>query len=81
MKLKDLAEKAARLPDLDFDWPGPEQYHSNVFLSETNDLPSLRVYVEKLKDRIADQSRAIMRLKKGYEALREIILETEIEDL
>ncbi len=81
MKLKDLAEKAARLPDLDFDWSGPEQYHPDVFLSETNDLPSLRIYVEKLKDRIADQSRAIMRLKKGYEILRDIILEADIEGL
>ena len=81
MKLKDLAEKATRLPDLDFDWSGPEQYHPDVFSSETNDLPALRIYVEKIKDRMADQSRAIVQLKKAYEILRDIVLETDIESL
>lgn len=31
MKLKTLAKKASRLPEIDFDWAGIEQVHEEVF--------------------------------------------------
>ena len=39
MKLADLARKASRLPDLEFDWAGLEQWDSAVFEREVKTLP------------------------------------------
>lgn len=79
MNLKTLAEKAANLPDLDFEWAGVEQFHPEVFDREITDMPSVIGYVRELKERIAKQSMILHDLSAAYMKLKDIILETEIE--
>ncbi len=79
MKLKTLAQKAAKLPDLEFDWTGEEQWHSTVYDREIVDLPSLIGYVKLLRNRMAEQSRILNEITDAYMKLKEIILEAEID--
>ena len=79
MKLKTLAKKAASLPDLDFDWAGAEQFHSDVFDTNITDLPSVIGYIRELKERMAKQSFMLHELAAAYMKLKDMILEAEIE--
>ena len=79
MKLKKLAEKAAKLPDLEFKWGGEEQWHFEVFDRKINDLKSSIEYIKKLKSRISQQSIMIHDLVDAYQAIRDVILEADVE--
>ena len=78
MSLKSLAEKAARLPELDFDWPGPEQFDVTVFERDAKTHEGLQEYVARLRMRMREHTAAIATLKDAYMSLRDIILEAEV---
>ncbi len=80
MKVSDLARLAARLPEINFEWGGPECWHEDVFKRQVTDLPTMISYVEALKARAQAQTLAILELKMAYETLREIILEAEVDE-
>ncbi len=81
MNLRTLARKAANLPDLDFDWAGIEQFHSEVFERSITDLPSVIGYILKLKERISEQSFMLHELAAAYMKLKDMILEAEIHSV
>jgi hypothetical protein len=79
MRLATLAQKARELPDLDFEWGGPEQWHDEVFDRCITTLPEAINYINDLRKRMAVQSHAISSLKDAYEKMKDIILEAEVE--
>lgn len=79
MQLKKLAEKAARLPSLEFDWAGGEQWNSDVFDREVIDLPSSIAYIKKLKARVSAQSLMLHDLVNAYSKIKDVILEADVE--
>uniref|UniRef100_A0A6M3JEY7 Uncharacterized protein n=2 Tax=viral metagenome TaxID=1070528 RepID=A0A6M3JEY7_9ZZZZ len=46
MKLSELAKKAARLPHLEFDWAGVEQWNEESFTDNINNFDDLLSYIE-----------------------------------
>lgn len=80
MKLRELAKKAAQLPELEFDWAGPEQLNDQLVKSEFDEIGIID-YIIALKHRMLKQSIAISELTKAYNQLRELILDAEIEGL
>lgn len=79
MKLSALAKKAKALPDLDFDWPGPEHFHDSNFEEATNTPEKLRAYIDRLRQQMAKYSMALHDLTEGYRAMRDLMLEAEVE--
>ena len=80
MKLRELAKKAAQLPELEFDWAGPEQINDQLVKSEL-EVGNVIEYILALKSRMSQQSIAIAELTKAYNQLKKIILDTEIEGI
>ena len=78
MKLADLAKKAAALPEIDFTWAGPEQFHPDVFAREVKTLPEAIKYIGQLRDRMATYARVLHDLTEAYAKLKEIMLEAEV---
>ena len=78
MKLSDLAKKAAALPDLNFDWAGPEQWHDGVFAKEVTTLPEAIKYIDALRKRMGEMSDGIFELRKAYEKMRDLMLDAEV---
>jgi len=72
MKLKKLAEKAAKLPDLEFDWGGAENATEEV-------LDQGVIYLKALKDRISAQSYMLHDLVEAYRKIKDVILEADVE--
>ena len=75
MKLKNLAKKAARLPELSFDWGGVEHYRDETINDNT-----IMKYILAIKTRTTEHSKAIADIVDAYNQLKDIILETDIED-
>ena len=75
MKLRVLAEKAAQLPILKFDWTGEDQIYEDVKTHK-----NLVEYVGKLRYRMQLQTSAIVEIMNAYNLLRELILDAEIDD-
>ena len=80
MKLATLAKKAASLPEVPFDWGGPEQFHDDVFKREVKTLPEAIAYIDQLRIRMAAYSMALHDLCKAYEGMRDLILEAELSE-
>lgn len=78
MKLADLAKKAAKLPDLDFEWPGPEHFSDYNFDEATNSPEKLRAYVNGLREAMAKYSFALKDLVDAYQKMRDLMLEAEV---
>lgn len=79
MKLAELAKKAKVLPDLDFNWPGPEHFHNDNFDKATDTPEKLRAYVDLLRQQMAKYSMALHDLTEGYRKMRDLMLEAEVE--
>ena len=75
-----LAEKAAKLPKVEFNFAGVEHYCSGVTNEALKDLPSTIEYIKKMKKRMWEQTQATQELIDAYNALRNVILEADIED-
>lgn len=78
MKLSDLAKKASELPDLDFEWTGPEHFHDDSFARATDTPDKLRAYVDELRKKMATMSMAIHETVEAYRKMRDIMLEAEV---
>lgn len=78
MNLAELAKKAAALPDLDFNWGGPEQWHPDVFKREVKTLPDAIKYIEQLRQRMGEYALALHDLTEAYKQLRDVILEADV---
>lgn len=78
MKLSDLAKKAAALPNLDFEWPGPEHFSNYNFEEATNSPEKFRAYVDTLRQQMAKYSMALHELTEGYRKMRDLMLEAEV---
>lgn len=78
MQLVELAKKAAKLPDLEFDWTGKEQWNEAVFDNNIETPEEIIKYIKALKGRVSEQSRMLHGLTKAYMKLKDIILEAEI---
>lgn len=78
MKLSDLARKANRLPDLDFEWGGPECWHDDVFERQVQTLPEAIDYIKELKVRMEDHAGALRSVIEAYQCLKDIMLEAEV---
>lgn len=80
MKISELAAKVSALPPRpSFTWPGPEQYHENVFAEHCKTLPDAVAYIDKLRDRMAEYSMALHSLCDCYDKLRAAVLEASVE--
>lgn len=79
MKLSTLAEKAVRLPDLDFELLGPEHFSDYNFDKATNSPIKLKQYVNELRQNMAKYSLALHSLTSAYKGLRDVILEAEVD--
>lgn len=79
MKLKILAQKAARLPEIDFELGGGERWSDMNFKNEVKTLPEAICYIKILKERMSEQTDAIFELKTAYEAFKDILLEADVE--
>jgi hypothetical protein len=79
MKLAVLAAKAARLPEIDFQWPGPEHFCQDVFDREVKTLPQAIEYIDDLRKSMAKYSMALHDLTTAYRTLRELMLEADVE--
>lgn len=80
MKLSQLAKMAADLPTLDFNWPGPEQWHADNFDRNVADFDAMKEYVDALRHRIGEQSVALSKICEAFNQLRDAVLEARIED-
>lgn len=78
MKLSELAKRAAALPDLEFDWAGPEQYSDYNFERATATPETQKLYLNELRRRLGEQSFALHKLANGYRQMRDLILEAEV---
>lgn len=78
MKLAELAKRAKKLPDLEFDWPGPEHFHQSNFDTATDSPEKLRAYVNELRGQMAKYSFALHELGEGYRQMRDLMLEAEV---
>jgi len=79
MQLKKLAEKATKLPELEFDWTGEEQWARETFDCEITDLPRSIAYIKILKERISAQSFMIHDLVEAYKGVKDVILKADVE--
>jgi hypothetical protein len=79
MKLDDLAKKANALPRLEWEWGGPEHWHSDVFDKNVESLPDAIEYIKVLKDRMAAQSMILYQLFDAYRKMKDIMLEAEVD--
>lgn len=80
MKLAELARKASKLPDIDFEWPGPEQFSDYNFQEATKTHDDLVKYVDGLRQKMASYSMALHDLAGAYRQMRDLMLEAEVED-
>lgn len=79
MKLAELAKKAAALPELiDFDFPGPERFHPEVFAREVKDLSGAIEYIDKLRGRMEEFSNAVGALAEAYQKMRDLLLAFDV---
>lgn len=78
MQLVELAKKAAKLPDLEFDWTGKEQWNEAVFDNKVETSEEIVKYIKALKGRVSEQSKMIHKLAEAYMKLKDIILEAEV---
>jgi hypothetical protein len=78
MKLKELADLANEIPEVKFDWAGPEQYHSEVFKNEIERYGILP-YLEKLRERMADYAIALHTYGEAFNKLREIVFDMKVK--
>lgn len=82
MKIREALRKLETLPKpLEFDWPGAEQYHTDVFKHKTATLEGLAEYVVELKERVAEQSFALVSLRDAYNALINWVQDLETDSL
>lgn len=79
MKLAALAKKAKELPDIDFEWPGPEQFSDYNFAEATKTPELMREYVDGLRKKMAAYSMAMHDLVEAYRKMRDLMLEAEVE--
>lgn len=79
MRLSDLARKAAALPDIEFEWPGAEHWHDDVFQREVKTVEDAKAYIDAMRKRMADYSFALAELVEAYRALRDAILAAEVD--
>jgi hypothetical protein len=79
MKLSELAKKANRLPDIEFQWTGAEQWHDEVFRTNVSSLPQAIDYINELRKRMAIQSYAIASLMDAYKKMKDVLLEADVE--
>lgn len=79
MKLATLAKKAAKLPDLDFEWPGVEQFSDFNFAEATKTPELLREYVDGLRQKMAAYSMAMHDLVEAYRQLKDLMLEARVD--
>lgn len=78
MKLSELAKKANSLPELNFDWPGPEHFSDYNFAEATNSPEKQLEYLDKLRKQMAKYSSALHDLVEGYRKIRDLMLEAEV---
>ena len=77
--VNDLLRKIEDLPEkVEFEWPGVEQWHPQVFDREVKDLPSAIQYIKDLKERVAEQSMVIHSLAEGHNQLIDWIKTVEL---
>lgn len=79
MKLSALAKKAAALPELEYEWPGPEHFSDYNFAEATSTPEKLRAYVDDLRKKMAEYSMALHGLQEAYRQMRDLMLEAEVE--
>lgn len=79
MNLSELAKKAAALPaDFQFEWPGKEHFHDDVFKREVTTLPEAIEYIDALRKRMADYAMALHKLQDAYKQMRDVMLAAEV---
>lgn len=79
MKVKEVLAHIESLPKpCEFDWPGPEQWHDEVFGSNVQTLEQAIAYIKALKERVSQQSFALHALAERYNEIIHWIQEIEI---
>lgn len=81
MKLAVLAKQAAAMPKVEFEWAGAENWHPEVFKTRVTTLPQAIEYIDALRERMQQQSRAIDTLQAAYKQLVDLVLEAEVESV
>lgn len=79
MKLAELAKKAAALPELNYQWPGPEHFSDYNFDEATKTPEKMHAYLNELRKKMASYSMALHELTEGYRKMRDLMLAAEVE--